>query len=347
VTNEAVFPAFPQWQRAVDAFLSAVTDRSGSRNTYKAYRCILRLFFADISRDPASYLRSDMYDFLRQTSVSLRNYGQPLAANSKNARITVISQFYKFASDYEIRDATGKVVSLYSQPLPTRGIHHLSRDKKPRGMSIEEFEQFIQAIPDATLKGIRDRCLMLVFFYTALRRMEVLRLRWGDISQSTIIEQSGNTRPGYLLRFSQKGHSRETSTSELPSEAMRSLETYLKASGRLDTITPSDPLFVAMRRGSGRKQRSDYEPLSPSAVNAIFQEYLISAGLQNRDFSLHSLRHTSARIRYECGEDVLSIQRRLGHSSLITTQNYLYFMAGNADPGAKLLEKRFAHLTPR
>lgn len=345
--DEVLFPTFPQWQQAYELYLACLRDKTGSPNTHKNYHAILRLYFADTERHPASYSRADTLMFLQQPSQSKRNAGHPLSANSKNCRVTAIRGFYKFASEYDLLRPDGTLVPLFSGLSPARGIPYLSRDKKPRGMSVEEFERFISVIPENTLKGIRDRCLMLVFFYTALRRIEVLRLRWGDISQGTIIEQGGTTRQGYLVRFSRKGHSRETTTSELPSEAMRSLETYLKASGRFDTIKPSDPLFVAIRRGSGRKQRSEYEPLSPSAANAIFQTYLISAGLQNRNFSLHSLRHTSARIRYECGEDVISIQRRLGHSSLITTQNYLLFMIGNADPGAKLLEKRFAYLTPR
>ena len=64
------------------------------------------------------------------------------------------------------------------------------------------------------------------------------------------------------------------------------------------------------------------------------------AGLSNR-YSLHSLRHTAALLRYRAGEKIHSIQRLLGHRSLATTDIYLQGLAGIDDPGAQLLIERF------
>jgi hypothetical protein len=49
--------------------------------------------------------------------------------------------------------------------------------------------------------------------------------------------------------------------------------------------------------------------------------------------------------RYEAGEDVRSLQRLLRHSNIATTGIYVRGLMGTADPGARLLEERFAHLS--
>ncbi len=51
------------------------------------------------------------------------------------------------------------------------------------------------------------------------------------------------------------------------------------------------------------------------------------------------------RQRYEAGEDVRSLQHLSRHSNIATTDIYIRGIMGTADPGASLLEERFAHLS--
>ena len=46
-------------------------------------------------------------------------------------------------------------------------------------------------------------------------------------------------------------------------------------------------------------------------------------GIEEKDFSLHSLRRTFATISYSNGGDIYSICQVLHHKSLITTQKYI------------------------
>ena len=56
-------------------------------------------------------------------------------------------------------------------------------------------------------------------------------------------------------------------------------------------------------------------------------------------------RHTAALQRYAAGEDIRSLQRLLRHSNIATTDIYVRGLVGSADPGARLLEDRFARFS--
>lgn len=113
---------------------------------------------------------------------------------------------------------------------------------------------------------------------------------------------------------------------------------YLKQTGRLPIIAPDDYLFVATINAPASRRH-----LQPSYVNRLFRSYCRKAGL-SPEYTLHSLRHSSAYHRYAMGEDIRSLQRFLDHTSLATTSIYLQSLSGVSDPGAKLLEERFGHL---
>jgi len=203
-------------------------------------------------------------------------------------------------------------------------------------MSYEEFTQFFAVIPKDTPLGLRDRAIFLLYFWTARRRAEIQRLTWGDIEQGTIIDEGGSRRIGWLYHFRNKGSSTQDDVAELPEAAKVALDKYLVASGRMASIQPEDPLFVA--EGSNR-------PLSFVGIYKIMRKYLIASGLNGRGFSIHSFRHTASRMRYAAGEDIRSLQRLLRHSSLATTDTYLRALAGTANSGARLLEERFGQFS--
>ncbi len=344
--DDTLFPNFPDWQQCYSLYLQNIFDKSGSSSSRRSCRSILRMFFADTERDPATYVRSDILSFLAQPSQSLRSRGHPLAANTKNCRVSMIRNFYRFASDYDVRQADGTIVPLFRGLLPTRGMTYLARDRKIAGLSIEEVDRFFSVI-DESPRGIRDKAIFTLFLLCGKRRAELLCLRWGDISEGTVTDKDGSQRRAYLFQYRRKGHQREISQAELPAAAYQAVHRYLVASGRLASMTPRSPLFVAMRPGSGRRARSDYEPLAMSSVAMIFHGYLEKCGLADKGYGLHALRHASAAARYMLGADVKSIQSVLDHSSLFTTSIYLESLVTSGDEGAKLLEKRFAYLTVR
>src|SRR6266567_4107353 len=120
------------------------------------------------------------------------------------------------------------------------------------------------------------------------------------------------------------------SIQEIPQNAMDAITWYLAASGRDQNIQPGDPLFTSVVGGKER-------PLSASTIAKRIHHYAELAGLRA---SLHTLRHSSAKLRYESGSDARTIQHLLRHQNLSTTDLYLRTLVGTEDPGSHLLEEK-------
>ncbi len=277
---------------------------------------------------PEDYTREDVEKFIHRPSAD----GKAPAVSTVNQRLSALRSFYSYASTYTIEGPDGHPVAILRHPAPTSGFKHGRADRVYRAMSYEEFSQFFAVIPKDTALGLRDRSIFLFYFWTARRRAEIQRLTWGDIEQGIIIDEGGRRRIGWLYHFRNKGSSTQDDVAELPEAAKVALDKYLIASGRMATIQPGDPLFVA--EGSNT-------PLSFVAIFKRMKTYLRASHLDGRGFSIHSFRHTAARMRYASGEDIRSLQRLLRHASIGTTDLYLRILSGSANSGAKLLEDKF------
>jgi site-specific recombinase XerD len=319
-----------RWQHCYAAFLSHIESISGSTRSRATYAYTLNLFFAD--HDPATATRSDVQAFLDAPSHLKYQHGQSVKPGTRNQRLMCLNSFYKFAATFEVDG-----MLLFEGRSPTFGLRYLRIGSSPKGLSASELSQFFSIIPTNSTKGLRDRALFLMFFWTGRRRSEIARLRWADIEHVTIVEPDGSRRPGVVYQFIAKGKSRDVQRAELPTPAWLALERYLQAANRLDTIQPSDALFTSTRPDQpDRALTGDY-------FNSEFKRYCRLAGL-SPDYSLHSLRHSAARERYSAGSSIQDIQNFLGHSSIGTTDIYLKRLSGISDPGAKLLESRFKDL---
>jgi integrase/recombinase XerC len=320
------------WQRCYEAFLQSIFDISGSLRSRETYHSNLTRFFAHCGKAPGEVTRTDVLAFMQSPSTSRRSYGKPAGASTKNGRLCAVTSFYKFASVYEMDGQP-----LYQKMLPTQGLRYLKRDAPYRSMNTDELRRFFAAIPADTLKGLRDRAIFAMYFWTARRRNELAAIRWRDIEPTIIVDENGARRPGHVYRYHPKGRHRTVKTKELPSPAYKAIERYLEAGGRLFTIRADDFLFVSIKPG---RSRSD-KPLHHDYINQLFKHYCRLAGLEASRLSLHSLRHTAARERYNAGADIRSIQQVLDHSTLSVTDTYLRTLAPEDDSGARLLEQRY------
>lgn len=349
------FEASP-WERCFAQFLRHLYDRSRSEKSVRDYRRTLIAFFASSAqggspRHPEDYTREDVEDFLHRPSASSRNRGQPPAVATMNQRLAILSSFYAFASTFTITGSDGRPQVLLQRPSPTLGLRHTRPDRTYRAFSEDELDRFFSVIPTDTIKGLRDRAIFLLYFWTARRREEIARLRWGDIERATIADEHGGRKQGWRYRFYGKGKRGQQDMAELPLPAKVAIDRYLSAARRINTMRPEDPLFVAIgpEQGGGKRgvtlPPDDHSPLTSHAIAYALKKYASLAGIDARRLTIHSWRHTSAQQRYEAGEDVRSLQRLLRHSNIATTDIYVRGLIGTADPGASLLEGRFGHLS--
>ena len=84
--------------------------------------------------------------------------------------------------------------------------------------------------------------------------------------------------------------------------------------------------------------------MTPRRVQQIVKDGLRAIGLTSRDFSPHSLRHTTAVAILENGGTVRDVQVVLGHSSVSTSEIYIKSAEEDmrlANPPEKIIKNAF------
>ena len=320
------------WRKCYISFLIHVYDQGRSPGTLRSYSFILHHFFSISAhggppKRPHLYTREDVEYFI---SVPFQRV-LTLAPGTRNNRLSVISSFYKFASTYLI-ERDGALTPLFRGVPPTTGIKQQRVRPHHRALSYEEMERFFAVIPSDTVKGLRDRAVFLTYFWTARRREEIARLRWGDLRWGTMLDEDQHSYEGWIYRFTGKGDGGQDDFAELPQPAKDAIDAYLSASGRASTMTPDSPLFLSTTKRTGR-------PLAGGTIYNLFKIYCRRASLDTSRLTLHSFRHTAMWQRYSHGEKLRALQRLLRHKNIATTNDYLMDMESTADPGARLLMK--------
>lgn len=317
-----LFPRHKQWQRCYDDWLRATEAHSGSTGSRDTYRVISTGFFVDPKRTPDQYTRAEVEAYIRRKVPHSDGTLTDPAPATQNGRLLILRSFYSFASAYDVTFRRSTRPILHT-PDPTRGAKTVKLPRTRRALTEDELKQLFANIPRDTPQGKRDFALFSFYFWTARRRSEIVRLKWGDIFEVVFVEPGKKPRLGHMYRYSPKGHSREVFSAELRPEAWDALVDYLKASGRWATMTPDSPLFVRMDYWA--LTHTPNEPLEKSSVNGILRKYIALTGLDqtNRHVCVHSLRHTRARAAKRRGADIMEIRDLLGHASVATTMIYL------------------------
>lgn len=193
------------------------------------------------------------------------------------------------------------------------------------------------------LMAQRDRALYYLYLTSSRRRDELRLLRWQDVERATFVEQ-GIARKGYLFRFHRKGCGEHLDACEMAESAHALIVRYLTFSDRMETIEPEDYVFVGMSppQGGGHKTGT-HKPMVTSSLQLSFRRYADRASIAHEK-TLHSLRHSSAKARYEQTKNIQAVQRALRHASIATTDAYLAELVTPPDPEVVLLERQFAGL---
>lgn len=114
-------------------------------------------------------------------------------------------------------------------------------------------------------------------------------------------------------------------------------ETTLKTL-RQHWVTHRHPrlIFPALGRGRNRASQAD-TPMPKASVQGAFRQAKGEAGIQKRDVSVHTLRHSYATHLLEAGVNLRMIQQYLGHAQLETTMVYLHLTRkGQEDAYARI-----------
>jgi integrase/recombinase XerD len=161
----------------------------------------------------------------------------------------------------------------------------------PRAMDPADTREFLSVI-----EGVRDRAMILVLLRTGMRICELLALRGSDVNikeRKITIREGAKTRRGRVVYFS--------------NDARDALKAWIE-----NRDPHKEFLFYAQRRST----------LSYPSARHLFNKYLGRAGLADKGYTIHCLRHSfasellNARMRLEC------LQPLLGHDSVQVTRRY-------------------------
>ena len=190
----------------------------------------------------------------------------------------------------------------------------IQKGKKP--LLINYLKQLINVIDEYNnqeIKKLRDRSIILIGFTGGFRRAELVSLNYEDLDFVTEglkinIKRSKTDQFG-------EGLTKALPYLDNPNYCpVLSLKNWIKL-----TSINSGPLFRRFTKGS----RLTINRLTDQTVALLIKKYLKLAGIENKDYSGHSLRSGFATSAAESGVEERSIMAMTGHKSTEMVRRYI------------------------
>ncbi|MBB6558572.1 integrase [Acidovorax soli] len=244
----------------------------------------------------------------------------PMALNTLVHRVSVLSKAHQMrgvknpCQDPQVRELLAKTRRAYGK----RG----ELPQKKAALTRDPLMAILATCDTSTLKGLRDRSLLLFAFASGGRRRS-------EVSQADMkhLRRNGPASFTYTLAHSktnQNAADRPENHKPIEGIAGEALQAWLAASG-----IHEGAVFRRVRKGG---QLGD--PLSAAAVRDVVKERARAAGLPDM-FSAHSLRSgfvTEAATQKVPMADTMAMT---GHRSVASVLGY--FRPSSSNPGAHLL----------
>lgn len=278
--------------------------RAKAPNTVKAYRSDWARF--------ESFCRGRGVAALPALPATVAAYAaeaaRRLKANTIERHLTAISQAHQLAG--HANPAAEKLVRTVMAGI-RRVKGTAQKGKEP--LSPELLRKMFEGAPD-DLRALRDRALLLVGFAGALRRSELVHLRYEDVRF---------TDEGLVVTIPQSKTDPEGAgqTVGLPygsqpeSCPVRALALWLECSGLTGGY-----LFPALGRWGGEPTG---KPICDHQLAKIIKHLAARAGLAAETFSGHSLRSGLATSAAEGGASERAIMEQTRHRSLKQVRKYI------------------------
>ncbi|CAI8301454.1 MAG: Tyrosine recombinase XerC [Flavobacteriales bacterium] len=263
-------------------------EKNYSVNTLLAYKTDLLEFQLFIDNYNYNFkIDKANYKAIRSWIISMGNNG--LSNRSINRKISSLKSFYKFLI---------KIESISISPL--LGHTPLKQSKKIQvPFSKEEINSLLDSeYFNNDYKGVLQKTLITFFYFTGVRRIELINLKESDVNLSSL-----------TLKVIGKG-GKERVIPILP-KLKESILTYQKMKSVFLIQKSTDFLFIS-KFGKQLTEKFVYR-----TVNEYFK--LVSPKIKKAP---HVLRHSFATHLINEGADINSVKELLGHSSLSATQVY-------------------------
>lgn len=274
------------WRSVLAMFVASQDIKQSSRDLYTRTLSRFFVWIEETNRVLNTLTREDILeykDYLLSSGMSALTVG---------SYIVVVRKFYDWTESLKIYPNIARGVKTPKRKQAFKK-QHLTEDKS------KELLDYYRT------KSLRDFAIVNLMIRTGLRTIEVTRLNLADITFK------GNQR---VLLVWGKGHEEREDFVVLTDKAYLPIREYLNTRKGAKS---GDPLFVSNSR------QNKGERLTTRTVSQICKEGLDSIGLEGKEFTAHSLRHTTACLLLRNGGTLRDTQLLLRHNSPETTQIYV------------------------
>lgn len=273
----------------IDLLASFISSQDVSESSRKLYTRTLSQYFMWTERESKSLnvlTRKDVLeykDYLRE---------QNLSSLTISSYLTAVRKFYEWAEGEKLYPNIAKGIKSPRRQQAFKK-QHLT-DAKSREL-LEHFQN----------KNLRDYAIANLILRTGLRTIEVVRANIEDITFK------GERR---ILKVWGKGHIEKDDFVVLSEKAYLPIRDYL-AVARKGAKT-GEPLFTST------SHQNYGERLTTKTISSLCKDGLKAIGLEGKEFTAHSLRHTTAVAILKHGGQLTDVQSVLRHTSPVTSQIY-------------------------
>lgn len=250
--------------------------------------------------------------------------GDDMNIDAKQNHLSSIKRFYKFlfdgATDRDvvemreylddrgflrtIQNPTASLVAVNSSPAAK-----LLKNPRKEGLTIKDTQKLLRAMQNNVEKVEqnegkrlfnvrRDYCMVLLILETGLRH--------SDVSSLEIYSLVLNSQRHQLNVIAQKN--KKVLKFVLSEYLSKELDKYL------ELHKDKGSLLFCTTTGTKYKDKD---------VNKMLKKYKTMAGIE-KEVTCHTLRHTCGALMYNETKDLAFVKELLGHSSITTTQRYVY-----------------------
>ena len=186
----------------------------------------------------------------------------------------------------------------YHSTMDCPELRGLALPKIRRGKKLPRILSFQQVMHLLGVCDVYSKALLAVIYDCGLRAFEACNLKWNDInadSRQVLVKQGKGRKDRYV---------------PVSPETLVVLSAYRNRYPSMN--------YVFKMFGKDR-------PVNHAFIRARLKDALSKAGL-DVTLTTHSLRHAYATHLLEAGEDIQTVQQRLGHKSVATMMIYLHLV---------------------
>jgi integrase/recombinase XerD len=265
-------------------------------NTRRAYQGDVEAFVAFCGIEQADELRMVTRAHVIAWRTELE--GQELAAATIRRKLSAVSSLFEYLCNENAVESN-----------PVAGVKRPSEDAnegKTPALSDDQAKLLLQAPDGDSLKALRDRAIIAVYLFHALRRSELASLKVGSLQERRGVPHFRVAGKGSKIRFV-----------PVHPAALTALDAYLELAGHGED--KRGPLFRPVRN---RRTGSLEKPISGDGIYKMVKRYAREAGVHVDGLCLHALRATAATNALEHQADLAYVQEWLGHANVATTRLY-------------------------